>query len=82
MRRVLLALVTAIAVTAGRAEAVTVRDIIELSKAGLGEDVLLALIEVDRSVFSIDAETLKQLKKNGTLKRIAAKHQIPVSDVK
>ena len=65
MRRVLLALVTAIAVTAGRAEAVTVRDIIELSKAGLGEDVLLALIEVDRSVFSIDAETLKQLKKNG-----------------
>ena len=65
MRRVMLALVTVIAITAGRAEAVTVRDIIELSKAGLGEDVLLALIEVDRSVFSIDAETLKQLKKNG-----------------
>jgi LysM repeat protein len=25
---------------------------------------------------------IKQLKKNGTLKKIAAKHQIPVSDVK
>ena len=28
------------------------------------------------------AKQVKQLKKNGTLKRIAAKHQIPVSDVK
>jgi hypothetical protein len=65
MRRVLLALVTIIAITAARADAVTVRDIIELSKAGLSEDVLLALIEVDRSVFSIDTETLKQLKKGG-----------------
>lgn len=65
MRRVLLALVTIIAITAGRAEAVTIRDIIELSKAGLSENVLLALIEVDRSVFSIDTETLKQLKKAG-----------------
>ena len=33
--------------TAGRAEALSVRDVIELSKAGLGEEVLLALIEVD-----------------------------------
>ena len=65
MRRVLLALVTIIAITAGRAEAVTIRDIIELSKAGLSEDVLLALIEVDRSVFSIDTKTLKQLKDSG-----------------
>jgi hypothetical protein len=65
MRRVLLALVTIIAMTAGRADAVTVRDIIELSKAGLSDDVLLALIEVDRSVFSIDTKTLKQLKDSG-----------------
>lgn len=65
MRRVLFVLLTAIAVTAGRAEAVSVRDIIELSKAGLGEQVLLALIEVDRSVFTIDTATLKRLKDSG-----------------
>jgi hypothetical protein len=51
--------------TAGRAEALSVRDVIELSKAGLGESVLLALIEVDRSIFAIDTATLKQLKEAG-----------------
>lgn len=59
----ILALVVSLA--AGRAEAVTVRDVIELSKAGLGDSVLLALIDVDRSVFAIDAATLKQLKSAG-----------------
>jgi len=58
--------VVALVVVAPRpAEAVTVRDIIELSKAGLGEPVLLALIEVDRSVFAIDTVTLKRLKDAG-----------------
>jgi hypothetical protein len=50
---------------AGRADALTVRDVIELSKAGLSDSVLLALIDVDHSVFSIDTATLKQLKSDG-----------------
>jgi hypothetical protein len=50
---------------AGRAEAVTIRDLIELSKAGLGDEVLIALIEVDRQVFNIDAPTLKKMKEAG-----------------
>jgi len=50
---------------AGRAEALSVRDVIELSKAGLGDSVLLALIDVDRSMFSIDPASLKQLKSAG-----------------
>jgi hypothetical protein len=65
MRRVLLSVLTALALTAGRAEAVTVRDLVELSKVGLGDQVLVALIEVDRSVFTLDAATLKQLKDGG-----------------
>jgi hypothetical protein len=64
-RRTLFAFLTVIALAAGRAEAVTIRDVIELSKAGLSETVLLALIEVDRSVFAIDTPTLKQLKEAG-----------------
>jgi hypothetical protein len=65
MRHCLLAVVTVLTLAAGRAEAVTVRDVIELSKAGLSDQVLLALIEVDHSVFQIDTATLKQLKQAG-----------------
>lgn len=65
-RRSLVAvLVIVLSLAASRAEAVTVRDVIELSKAGLSDSVLLALIDVDRSVFSIDTATLKQLKSAG-----------------
>jgi hypothetical protein len=64
-RRSLWASVLVVALFAARAEAVSVRDVIELSKAGLGDPVLLALIEVDHSVFAIDMATLKQLKEAG-----------------
>ena len=53
-----------------RADAVSVRDIVELTHAGLGEDVLLALIEVDRSIFPIDAATIKELKTQGVSDRV------------
>jgi hypothetical protein len=65
MRRVLPVLIVVFALAAGRAEAVTIRDLVELSRAGLGDEVLIALIEVDRGVFPIDAKTLKQLKDGG-----------------
>ena len=64
-RRMILAGVVMLALTAASAEALTVRDVVELSKAGLSEQVLLALIEVDHSVFAIDTATLKQLKQAG-----------------
>ena len=64
LRRTLIAIL-AVFVVAGRAEAVTIRDLIELSKAGLGDDVLIALIEVDKRVFAVDTETLKSLKAGG-----------------
>ena len=65
IRRALIACLAMIALSAGRAEAVTIRDIIELSKAGLADSVLLALIEVDRSVFAIDTTTIRKLKDAG-----------------
>lgn len=69
MRRVLLAGLF-VAVLAGSAEALTIRDVIELTRAGLGDDVLLALIEVDGSVFATDAATVKQLKAAGVSERV------------
>jgi hypothetical protein len=65
LRRTAFTLLTVFALAAGRAEAVTIRDVIELTKAGLSDQVLLALIEVDRSVFAIDPATIKQLKQAG-----------------
>ena len=70
MRRLVIALTAVFALAAARADAVTIRDLIELSKAGLGDDVLIALIEVDRKVFSIDTETLKELKKAGVSEQV------------
>ena len=47
------------------AQTLTTRDMISLTKSGLGEEVLLALIEVHRPVFPIDPDTLKLLKDAG-----------------
>jgi hypothetical protein len=62
--------VAMLAVLAGRADALTIRDIIELTRAGLGDEVLLALIEVDRGVYAIDTATLKQLKEAGVSDKV------------
>lgn len=70
MRRLILAVLLVLPLTAGRAEAVTLREIIDLSRAGLGEESLLALIEVDGGVFNIDPGTLKELKAAGVTERV------------
>jgi hypothetical protein len=71
MRRVLFVLVAVfVALRPFRADAITVRDVLELSRAGLGEETLLALIEVDPSVFPIDTATLKSLKDAGVSERV------------
>ena len=56
--------------TVSRAEALTIRDVIELTRAGLPDEVLLALIDVDGGVYASDAETLKALKKAGVSERV------------
>jgi hypothetical protein len=64
-RTVLAALILLIPLTVATASAVTIRDILELTKAGLSDEILLALIDVDRPVFTIDTPTLKMLKDAG-----------------
>jgi hypothetical protein len=66
MRRLVLVFLFAIApVSSAVAQTLTVKDIIQLTKAALADEVLLALIEVHRPVFPIDPETLKVLKDSG-----------------
>ena len=61
----LVLVVSAIALVAAKAEAVTLREIVELTRAGLSDEVLLALIEIDQRVFPVDPDTLKMLKDAG-----------------
>ena len=53
-----------------RADAVTLREVIQLTRAGLGEEVLLALIEIDQRVYPVDPETLRMLKDAGVSERV------------
>jgi len=71
MRRLVpLFVLTLLSLLPAPAYALTIRDIVDLSRAGLGEEVLLALLEVDPSVFSIDTATLKALKEAGVSQRV------------
>ena len=65
MRRFLLAITLVLAPAIASAQNITVRDIIELSKAGLNEQALVALVEVNPTVFPVDVETLKTLQRAG-----------------
>ena len=46
------------------------REIIELTRAGLSDEVLLALIEIDQRVFPVDPATLKMLKDAGVSAKV------------
>jgi hypothetical protein len=70
MRLPLAAAVLFLVAAAGPAEALTIRDVIELTKAGVSEEVLLALIDVDGGVYASDTETLKALKAAGVSERV------------
>ena len=65
-----LLVIAALAIGVSRADAITLAEIIQLTKAGLDEDVLLALIEVDQRVFAIDPDTMKELKAAGVSPRV------------
>src|SRR5262249_11720478 len=60
-----IALAVAFALAPRPAAAVTVDQIVALSKAGVSEAVILALLDRDRTVLSIDPEQLVTLKREG-----------------
>jgi len=55
----------ALLTTTPRASAVTVSEIVELTKAGVSEPVILALIDRDRNLFALDADQIVALKQQG-----------------
>ncbi len=53
--------------------AVTVEDLVALSKAGLADSVLVAVIDADRTVFHLSPEQVIELKKEGIPERVIVK---------
>lgn len=60
-----LAVIVTVAWTPARLSAVTVDQIVSLSKAGVSEAVILALLDRDRTVLTIDPDQLVALKREG-----------------
>jgi hypothetical protein len=54
----------------GSASAVSTRDLVELAKAGLSDDVLVALIEADGTEFHLDAPKILELRAAGLSERV------------
>src|SRR5882672_8514202 len=54
-----------LALTPAEASAVTVDQIVSLSKAGVSEPIILALIDRDRTVFTIEPDQLVGLRRDG-----------------
>jgi len=52
------------------AEAVTLRDLIDLSKQGVSDDLLIALVEAEKSIFHLNASEVKSLKEQGLSDRL------------
>jgi hypothetical protein len=68
--RPLIALLTLWLCAATPAFAVSTHDLIELSKAGLSDDVLVALIEADNTSFHLDAPKILELRTAGISERV------------
>lgn len=64
----------------------TTRDIVELSRSGLGDEVLIALVDVDGGPFDLSPADLLDLKTEGLSDRVlaalvrAGRHRMPADD--
>ena len=54
----------------GMVEAVTVKEIVDLSRAGMSDEVVIALIKADQTIFNLAAADLVALKNAGVSQRI------------
>ena len=59
-----------VAGSAAPAAAVSIRDLVELSRAGLSDEVLVALIEADDTDFALDAPKILELRQEGVSERV------------
>ena len=56
-----------------RADAVTINDLVALSRSGVSDEILVALIDADRTVFTLNADQVLTLKSAGVSDRVVLK---------
>jgi hypothetical protein len=66
----MLATLLLVTATTAPAFAVSVADIVQLAKSGLSDNVLVALIQTDNTVFPLDAERILELRAAGLSERV------------
>ena len=71
-RRVLMAALLVLSLPAA-ARAVTVDDLIALSKAGVSAEILIAVIDADRTIFNLNTDEIVLLKKAGVPNSVIVK---------
>lgn len=69
MRRTLVALAL-ICGLSSQAEAVTLRELVDFTRQGMTDELLIALVEADKSVFHLTAADVSDLKKQGLSDRL------------
>ena len=72
VRRLVLAALLVLSVP-GVARAVTLDDIVALAKAGVSADILVAVIDADRTIFSLNTQDIVLLKKAGVPNSVIVK---------
>ena len=65
--------IVVVAALPGFAQAVTIDDLVALSKAGVADSVLVAVIDADRTVFSLSPQQILELKKSGVSDAVLVK---------
>jgi hypothetical protein len=71
--RVVLVVVAVLLLAPGQARAVTVEDIVALSKAGVADSVLIAVIDADQTVFDLTPQQIVDLKRAGVSDNVVVK---------
>lgn len=68
--RIMLPVALLLALLPGTASALTVQEVVALSKAGISDEVLLTLIERDKTIFTIDSDQLIALTRDRVSERL------------
>ena len=63
-----------------KAHAVTIDDIVALSKAGVAESVLIAVIDADQTVFTLTPQQIIELKRSGVADSVVTKMVLTARD--
>jgi hypothetical protein len=70
MRPVAVSLFTLFLLIPAAASAITVQDVVSMSRAGVSDEVIIALIEQDPTVFSVKPAQVIELKRDGVSERV------------